>query len=250
MKDNFSKQSDLYAKYRPGYPAELFNFLYSMVTEKKAAWDCGTGNGQVASKLSAYFEEVYATDISENQIANAVVKENIHYSKVSAEETLFPENMFDLVTVGQAIHWFNFEKFYKEVKRCLKPGGYIAVFGYGLPAIDKEIDLIIKDFYKNITGPYWDAERKYVDENYKTIPFPFDEIKTPLFYSRYSWSVEGVIGFLNTWSAVKHYIKQNNQNPVDLIADRLKDAWGKTPQKEISFPIFMRAGKKIFKEFK
>ena len=109
MKDNFSKQANLYAKFRPGYPAELFDFLFSLVTEKKAAWDCGTGSGQVALQLSEYFDDVYATDTSASQIANAVSKENIHYSQVSAEETLFAENMVDLVTVGQAIHWFNFD---------------------------------------------------------------------------------------------------------------------------------------------
>ncbi len=243
MKDNFSSQSDLYAKYRPGYPSELFEFLASITAIKNAAWDCGTGNGQVAAQLAEYFNQVYATDISDSQIANALRKENIHYSKVSAEETSFAEKMFDLVTVGQAIHWFNFEKFYKEVNRTLKSGGTIAVFGYGLLKINEDIDLLITDFYQNVTGPYWDAERKYVDENYETIPFPFDEIKTQLFHSKYNWGVEDLIGFLNTWSAVKHYIKQNNENPVSLFSEKLKKAWGSTLKKEISFPIFMRTGK-------
>ncbi len=244
MKDNFSKQADLYAKFRPGYPPELFDFLLSLVTEKKTAWDCGTGNGQVAFQLSEYFDDVYATDISADQIANATSKDNIHYSKVAAEETLFTKNMFDLVTVGQAIHWFNFEKFYKEVNRALKAGGYIAVFGYKLMKIDKETDLIITDFYKNITGPYWDAERKYIDENYETIPFPFEEIKAPVLWSKYNWELEAVAGFLNTWSAVQHYIKQNNENPVNGVVDKLSRVWANNVKKEVSFQIFMRIGKK------
>ncbi len=244
MKDNFSKQANLYAKFRPGYPDELFDFLFSLLTEKNTAWDCGTGNGQVALQLSKQFADVYATDISASQIANAVSKENIHYSKISAEETSFPENMFDMVTVGQAIHWFNFDKFYKEVNRTLKPGGLIAVFGYGLLTVNKEIDLLITDFYKNTTGPYWDVERKYIDENYKTIPFPFAEIKTPAFCSKYHWELESVEGFLNTWSAVQHYIKKNSENPVNLVIDKLKKVWGNNVKREVLFPIFMRAGKK------
>ena len=244
MKDNFSKQSDLYAKFRPGYPPELFEFLFSLVSDNKAAWDCGTGNGQVALQLSKYFDDVYATDISARQIENAVFKENIHYSKVSAEETYFNENMFDLVTVGQAFHWFNFEKFYKEVNRTLKPGGIIALFGYGLLKINKEIDLIITDFYKNITGPYWDAERKYIDKNYTTIPFPFEEIKAPVLRSKYDWELAAVEGFLNTWSAVQHYIKKNNKSPVTDVVDKLKNVWGTDIKKEVSFNIFMRIGRK------
>ena len=243
MKDNFSKQAHLYAKFRPGYPVELYDFLFSLVTEKRAAWDCGTGNGQVALQLSEYFDDVYATDISSSQIANAVSKENIHYSKVSAEETFFIKDMFDLVTVGQAIHWFDFEKFYKEVNRALKPGGCIAVFGYGLLKIDKETDAIITDFYKNITGPYWDAERKYVDENYETIPFPFEEIKAPALCSKYDWELDAVAGFLNTWSAVQHYIKANNENPVNALIEKLKRQWGNNVKKEVSFPVFIRAGR-------
>ncbi|MEP7232294.1 MAG: class I SAM-dependent methyltransferase [Ginsengibacter sp.] len=244
MKDNFSKQAESYAKFRPGYPDELFHFLFSLAAEKKAAWDCGTGNGQVAFQLAKQFDEVYATDISASQITNAVSKENIRYSKVSAEETAFSGNAFDMITVGQAIHWFNFEKFYKEVNRTLKPGGYIAVFGYGLLKIEKEIDLIITDFYKNTTGPYWDAERKYIDENYETIPFPFREIKAPIFNSECNWGLEAVAGFLNTWSAVQHYIKANNKNPVDSLVATLKNLWASNEKKDVSFPIFMRVGKK------
>ena len=107
--------------------------------DKKTAWDCGTGNGQVAVKLSQYFNEVYATDLSSAQIENAD-KKNIFYSVENAEETLFPDNKFDLITVAQAIHWFDFENFYNEVERNLKPGGIIAVIGYDIFRINEEIN--------------------------------------------------------------------------------------------------------------
>ncbi|MEO6289717.1 MAG: class I SAM-dependent methyltransferase [Ginsengibacter sp.] len=244
MKDNFSKQADNYSKFRPGYPQELFDFLISLVPEQKTAWDCGTGNGQVALKLSEYFEVVHASDISANQLANAMNKDNIYYSLASAEETSYAANKFDLVTVGQAIHWFNFDRFYKEANRILKTGGYIPVFGYNILQIDKETDKIITDFYKNVTGPYWDDERKYVDENYATITFPFNEIKAPALSGKYHWTLEQVTGYLHTWSGVQHYIKKNNNNPVNPLRDKLSHAWGNTLEKEVSFPIFMRVGRK------
>lgn len=245
MKDNFSKQALQYSRFRPGYPQQLYDFLLQLLPVKKAAWDAGTGNGQVAAKLSDYFEKVFATDISANQLANSVKKKNIFYSVENAQQSSFANNQFDLITVAQAIHWFDFEKFYKESERTLKSNGVIAIFGYNLMRISTEIDLIIDDFYKNIIGLYWDRERKYVDENYSTISFPFKEIKCPVLNNDCEWNVEQVIGYINTWSAVQYFISTNNRNPVDEIAEPLKKLWRNDLKRKVSFPIFMRAGKKL-----
>jgi ubiquinone/menaquinone biosynthesis C-methylase UbiE len=245
MKDIFSKQSHLYAQFRPTYPKELFDFLLSLVQERTAAWDCGTGSGQVANQLATYFTEVFATDISENQINNAIKKENIHYKIESAEHTSFEDTIFDLITVAQAIHWFDFDKFYKEVDRTLKSKGIIAIIGYTLPRIDKQIDTIIDNFYDNVIGAYWDAERRYVDELYQTIPFPYNEIKAPTLSTTYEWNFEQLIGFINTWSAVQHYIDRNIENPVGKITNELKSCWGKGVTKTATFPILLRVGGKF-----
>ncbi len=243
MKDNFSKQSDLYAKFRPSYPKKLFDFLLPLVTEKKCAWDCGTGNGQVAAVLSEYFDEVYATDISAQQINNATKKKNIFYCVENAEETILPGNTFNLITVAQAIHWFDFEKFYQQVNKTLKPEGILAIIGYDLFRINKDIDFLVDEFYKKTTGPYWDKERKHIDAHYTTIPFPFKEIKAPHFFITYTWEINQALGFLNTWSGVQHYIKKNNENPVEKFSIQLKEAWGKALTRKVTFPVFMRVGK-------
>jgi ubiquinone/menaquinone biosynthesis C-methylase UbiE len=242
MKDNFSTHARQYAKFRPTYPDELFHFLISLITNKEAAWDCGTGNGQVAVKLSKHFKKVYATDISRRQIANARKKRNIVYKIEPAEETAFDADQFDLITVAQAIHWFDFEKFYAEVKRTLKANGVIAAIGYSLIGINPEIDRIIEKLYKEILHNYWDKERAYIDDLYRTIPFPFSEIKTPEFSSTFHWTFEELTGYLNTWSAVQHYIKENSTNPVELIKDDLSHAWGKSSKKTVNFPILTRIG--------
>jgi ubiquinone/menaquinone biosynthesis C-methylase UbiE len=246
MKDNFSTQSKLYAQFRPTYPVELFEFLYSLLTEYKTAWDCGTGNGQIAVKLAEKFNKVYATDISLNQLNNAVQRENVYYKIESAEKTSFEENQFDLITVGQAIHWFDFEKFYNEVRRTLKQDGILAVIGYSLVRVNSQIDKIVDTFYSDVVGNYWDAERKYIDEEYRTIPFPFSEIETPEFSSRFTWSFDHMIGYLNTWSAVQHYKKANKTNPVDEVSDELKRVWKNDKSKPASFPILLRVGKLKF----
>ena len=69
MKDNFSGHSSDYARYRPAYPDALFAFIYERLACFDAAWDCGTGNGQVAGRLAERFDRVYATDLSANQLA-------------------------------------------------------------------------------------------------------------------------------------------------------------------------------------
>jgi len=244
MKDNFSAHSAQYLQFRPNYPTELFDFLKSLGTDFKTAWDCGTGNGQLAVCLAKFFDKVYATDLSEKQIANAILRDNIVYKIEYAEHSSFEDNQFDLIAVAQAIHWFHFDDFYKEVNRTLKPGGYFAAIGYSLLSIDSELDPIIQNLYYNVIGKYWDKERKYIDEEYRTIPFPFKEVECPRIKSTLNWSFDQLIGYLNTWSAVQHYIRQNNTNPVDLVYESLYEKWGNQAIKNVNFPILLRVGQK------
>lgn len=242
MKDNFSKQALGYSKYRPQYPDKMVDYLISFANNNSIALDVATGNGQIAHKLSRVFEKVFATDISQKQLDNAIQVENVVYRLESAEKTSFEDKSFDLITVAQAVHWFDFDLFYKEIYRILKPDGIFAILGYGLFSTNAESDVILRNYYYNIVGSYWDKERKYLDENYTTIPFPFDEIKTKSFKNRFIWSFEELIGYLETWSATQHYILKNNNNPVDLIREELKISWQNNDGK-VTFPLLFRIGK-------
>lgn len=244
MKDNFSAQAALYARFRPTYPTELIAHLATLAPSPSSAWDCGTGNGQVAVQLAAHFEQVYATDISEKQMQEAPEHPRIRYALEPAEQCSAADYSFDLIVVAQAIHWFDFDRFYAQVRRVLRPGGVLAVVGYGLletdaPAVDAEIHR----FYTGIVGPFWDSERRYIDEAYQTIPFPFAEIRMPEFAMQYRWSLHDLLGFLNTWSATQHYIRAMGQNPVKQIEAELLQAWGGVAEREIRFPLLLRAGR-------
>jgi ubiquinone/menaquinone biosynthesis C-methylase UbiE len=241
LKDLFSEHSKLYSQFRPTYPKELYEFIFSHVNEFDTAWDCGTGNGQSARVLSATFKKVLATDISANQIEQAYKAENIYYS-VCGERTPFAETSFDLITVAQAIHWFNREDFYEEVNRVAKPNAILAVWGYSLLTIKSEIDLHLQDFYKNIVGTYWDKERNLIDEQYKSILFPFEEIATPAFKFSFDWTLEQLAGYLTTWSAVRKYIQVNGINPVENLIERITPLW-EGDSKRITFPLFVRLGR-------
>ena len=241
-KDLFSAQANTYARYRPVYPAALFDHILQFVDEKDTAWDCATGNGQAAIALAPHFKKVIATDISEKQLSLARTHPNIQYQISAAEQTNFPDNLFNLITVAQAYHWLNFNSFEKEVKRVAKKGAVIAVWGYNLFSTnDPAADALIKKFYTEIVGPYWDKERKYVDNNYNSVPFNFSPLPAKQFFIKSEWSKDDVIGYLNSWSSVQHFIDTNKYNPVDNIISELALLWKDT--KLVTFPLFLKLAK-------
>ena len=242
-KDNFSEQANLYASCRPTYPADLFNYLLELCPVRDCVWDVGTGNGQVAWTLAENFARVEATDISQAQLEKAKTASNIRYHCVRAEQTDFPEQHFNLITVGQALHWFDFTPFFEEVKRTAVPGAIFAAWGYGLLRINPELDARIDHFYKNVAGPFWDTERRHVEQAYQSIAIPFSEMDTPEFFSRYEWSIPQLEGYLNTWSSVRKYIKAKNENPVGSFVKELRRMWPEGEKRSVRFPIFMRVGR-------
>jgi ubiquinone/menaquinone biosynthesis C-methylase UbiE len=241
-KDYFSGHSKIYAAFRPSYPTELYNFILTHVKSPSAAWDCATGNGQVAKILAQHFQKVFATDISQQQLDNAVAAENIFYSVSPAEKTSFENDQFDLITVGQALHWFQADAFYQEVKRVGKQGGIIAVWGYSLCKVNAKIDDIFLNFYTNIVGPYWDDARKLVEQEYATIPFPFEEIKSPAFAIKVFWTRDEFTGYLTSWSATQKYMAVNKTNPVEPVDRELAVFWKDNEIKSVTFPVFVRTG--------
>lgn len=242
MKDYFSTQSKAYATFRPTYPKELYGFILQHVRNKGNAWDCATGNGQVARYLARYFDKVHATDISQKQLAHAHKKDNIFYSVSSAEKTPFDDSQFDLVTVAQALHWFDRDLFFDEAKRVSKPGAILAVWGYSLLYIDPVLDSLIMEFYKDVVGPYWDDARKLVEEEYRTITFPFEEIPAPSFRIQLKWTLDQLSGYLSSWSATQKYIKKREHDPVSPWIRKLNEHWTQ-PIMTVTFPVFLRVGK-------
>jgi SAM-dependent methyltransferase len=191
--------------------------------------------------LSEKFDKVHATDISEKQMENGFQASNIIYSVSSAEKTDFQDRSFDLITVAQAAHWFRLDLFYEEARRVARPGCVLAIWGYGLLSVNPIFDEQLKDFYKNVVGPYWDPERRLIDEAYATIPFPFQEIRSPQFLFTKQWNISHLAGYLNTWSATQKFIAATKTNPVDKFIEASARNFGESVQ-EIKFPLFMRLG--------
>jgi SAM-dependent methyltransferase len=241
FKDHFSNHAQEYARYRPLYPVELFEYL-TMLTEHGTAWDCATGNGQVAIALTPYFQQIQATDASESQLSNAFPHPKVTYSCALAERSHFPDHSIDLITVGQALHWFNFEAFYREVRRVGKRGGAIAVFSYGhLAPVSAAIDAVLQAFYQQIQ-PIWTPEIEYVVQEYQTIPFPFEEVTSPALKMTATWDVSQLLGYLRSWSATRHYLSQQGEGAIDEFERSLIDIWG-IEQRTLEWKLFLRVGR-------
>ncbi len=241
FKDYFSENSEEYSRFRPKYPIELFSYLSSVSKQHLKAWDCATGTGQSATSLSDYFSTVIATDASKTQIINAEKKQNITYQVATAENSNIQENSIDLITVAQALHWFNIDAFSKEANRVLKDKGIISVWAYNLLSVQDDIDETINYLYNTVLWEYWTKERIMVENGYKNVQLSFKEIEAPVFSISTEWNLSQLIGYLCTWSATRNYQKKLGINPVEEIHDKISKMWG-SPEKVLSvrWPLSIR----------
>lgn len=244
FRDHFSKQAIDYARFRPGYPAALYEFLADISPGQSAALDCATGNGQAAIGLAKYFSSVLATDASPEQIGGATPNDRITYVQALAECTPTPDHVFDIVVAAAGLHWFDFDRFYKEVRRISRPGGVLAAWSYYMFESEAAIDGVMSYFADEFTGAYW-PERMHLNQGrYRDIPFPFDRIEAPAFFAEATWPMERVLGFASTWSSTQRYREQTGSDPLDEIREDLKRAWG-DPKREIQlrWPLHMLVGR-------
>ena len=242
--DHFSRQAPDYAKYRPGYPDALFSWLAGRTPGHELAWDAGCGNGQAAVPLAAHFRRIVATDLSAAQIARARPHPHVEYRVAPCEASGLPDVSCDLVTVAQAIHWFDFDAFYAEAKRVLKPGGLIAAWTYQLLRGEPAISAVIEQFYADVLAPWWPPERRWVELGYAGMPFPFAVLPAPTFEIRLTWTLDDLVGYVGTWSAVQRCLAETGSDPTRELAERLKPRWGDpATHREIVWPIALLAGK-------
>jgi len=242
FKDHFSDRPGEYAEARPTYPAPLFDWLATLAPADGMVWDCASGSGQAAVELAARFARVIATDASAGQIAQGAKRANIEYRVAPAEDSGLPDASVDLVTVAQALHWFDFDRFYAEVRRVLKPGGVVCAWCYGLQRVEPRIDEIIGRFYEGVVGPHWPPERRHIDSMYATVPFPFARIEAPGFEMLHEWTRERFLAYVRTWSAVKRFVAAEGRDPVDLLEGELDGVWDAGATKMVRWPLGVMAG--------
>ncbi len=243
FKDHFSGHAGTYAAARPHYPAALFEWLAGQCARRELAWDAGCGNGQAAVALAAHFRRVVATDPSAAQIAQAIAHPNIDYRVEPAEQPQLDDHSVDLLTVAQALHWFDLDRFYAAAMRVLHPQGVIAVWTYGLSNVDANVDREFMRLYDDILGPYWPAERRHVENGYADLPFPFRKIEAPGFAMECNWTLPQYLAYLRSWSASQRCLREKGEDAVALAMPAFEAAWGNPlDTRRVRWPLGLRVG--------
>lgn len=242
FKDHFSTQAATYASSRPQYPDALFAWLAESSPGRGQVWDAGCGNGQAARGLARHFASVYASDPSAAQIAAAKGPGNLLFVVEPAEHCGLPDASCDLATVAQAAHWFDLPAYYREVARVLRPGGLLAIWGYGLHSVSDPVDGLMRRLYDDILGPYWPPERRLIEGGYADLPFPWPRLAAPQFEISLTWTLPHYLAYLLSWSATQRYIADQGHDPVSAMTAEFAAAWGNADC-TVSWPIHLLAGR-------
>ena len=243
--DYFARQADRYSRHRPLYPDELFSQLAGLCQAHELAWDVGTGSGQAAGGVARHFERVLATDASEEQIAHAHPHANVTYRRAPAHSSGLDEGSVDLVTVATALHWFDLDAFYAEVRRVLRPAGVIAVWGYQDTSVTPAVNEVLVRYRTEVVGEDWAFQVRLLTDQYRTVPFPFEEVTAPThLFARADMALDDVMGYLESWSATQRHRERTGRDPLDLIRSDLATAWGDPATvRTVQWPLFMRIGR-------
>lgn len=241
FKDHFSGHARQYARYRPSYPAKLYDWLAEQAPARNCAWDVATGSGQAAVEIARRFRQVIATDGSQQQIDQAVPASNIEYRVETAEACTLADHSMELVTVAQAYHWFDHSSFVALLPRIATQNAVFAIWTYTLAQVSAEMDQVIRNFYAGPIDPYWPDERRLVEKGYSSLQFPWPEMTVPDFNLELQWSLADLLGYLGTWSAVQRYKSANLVDPVSLCEPELRRAWGEAVTRVVRWPMRVRA---------
>jgi SAM-dependent methyltransferase len=240
LSKDFSARAEAYKTFRPRYPHELFDFIAEHTVRRSLVWDCGCGNGQATLPLAERFERVIATDVSLGQLRQAQTHQRVAYIASSAEGSGLTSGIADAIVVTQAAHWFQFDNFYTEVRRVARHRGFLALIGYGLLEVDPAVDKIMRRFYFDVVGRFWPPERRLLDQEYKTVPFPFPEVTAPELDIRLHWEFPEMMGYMSTWTAVENFRQHRGEDPLPALAKELEPHWRRS--RTVRWPLYIRAG--------
>ncbi len=237
--DHFSRIASAYARGRIGYPTELFDFLVQLCPARDLAWDCATGSGQAVADLAARFQRVIATDISDELLGRAPSLPNVSYAIAAAEQAPVDPHAVDLVTVAQALHWFNLPAFWTELRRVLKPDGIFAFWGYTWPRATPEIDALL-DELRDTLAAHWPARSAILHDDYRGIVPPFAVVPTPAFEAVVAWTREDYLAHLASWSAMRYCREHTGADPLPALDQRLSALWPRGEKIRIRWPLALR----------
>lgn len=174
-------------------------------------------------------DKVIGIDISANQLAHAIKKDNIEYICHAAEDLSFlPSNSIDLVTAATTLHWLDIEVFLEEAKRVLKPQtGTLAVWIYALGSLDNPMaDAIYHEFHHVFLFPYWNRKRWLADDYYQSLVPRLPYKSTLSQYSienRTETTLGHFLGFIESLSGFQTFRKQSGEQAAEETLRNLRN---------------------------
>lgn len=241
--DHFSVLADVYVGHRPRYPNSWLQQLAALCPRRGRALDCACGSGQATTALALYYDQVIACDASFAMLSRMHAPRNVWPVTAIAESLPFETTSVDLITVAQALHWFDANRFFAEARRLLRPGGVLATWCYQLLRIAPAIDDVLADLYNEMLSGYWPPERRRVDRGYSDVYMPLIEVATQAPDLTVHWSFNELLGYLKSWSATKHYEREQGHCAVDSIRPLLHGAWGTAESRTVRWPMAARVGR-------
>lgn len=183
-----------------------------------------------------------ATDASAEQIANAVAAANVRYSVQPAESTSFAPASFDAVCVAQALHWFDFERFYAEVRRVTRPGGLLLVTAYGWSSTTPEFDRVLKRAVLAPIKPLWPPQNQLIMDGYRDVPFPFERMAFPEMAIEVRWSLRQHLDYIATWTATRR-MEEREPGFLARAEGELREAWGADEPRRVTMKLLVICGR-------
>ncbi|KAI8741946.1 methyltransferase [Biomphalaria glabrata] len=215
--------AQVYAAYRPKYPLAVFDAIMTYHDEvttngRSMALDVCCGPGQSTLPLVPLFEKVVGVDISQD-LLDHMPKDipNLTTYMCAAEDlSMIESQSVDLVTTGASLHWLNTDKFFKEAKRVLKPGGTFAAYMFQMEDLcDEEANKAYEEFYATMKD-YLTSKLVIIANKYETIDFPFHCIKRLDIQVKMEMTIDQFKGYM----ASCHFWPPYSQaNPTTTILD-------------------------------
>ena len=242
--DHFSAVAADYASARPEYPDALFAWIAAIAPARDAVWEAGCGSGQASRGLAAHFHQVFATDPSAAQIAQASGPANVTFAVEPGERCSLPDASVDVVCVAQALHWFDRAAFFAECARVLKPGGVLVAWGYQDIEVPEPVASANAALQSDVRD-YWPPERSLIDSAYAGFDWPFAALEVAPFGLRARWTLPRLLAYFSSYSASKRYREANGRDPVALHAVAFAAAWGDPEMAHaVRWPMFLHARRK------
>ncbi len=241
---NIFADGAVYGTFRPSYPPALIEYLLSLCPSSHHALDVGCGTGQLTRMLAPHFGMVTAIDPSASQIAHAKDVPNVMFRQGSSDQLEVPPGALDLITAAQAAHWFDLPPFYAACQKALKKDGILALITYGVPVMEGPAGEVLADFYWTHIHAFWPTPRRHVEQGYRELAFPFSELDAPDIPMAQAWTLDGVLGYVQSWSAVAAAKAAGQADTVTAFEAQMRRVWGDPEAAQLmSWPLTVKAAR-------